>query len=51
MGLGGLTIQTAWLNDDTETTPLTTGARPWVAEFVLSSAVTEDPNRDLMVTV
>jgi parallel beta-helix repeat protein len=51
MGFASLTVQTADLSDDSDITPLATAPRPWLTAFVVSSAVAEDPNRDLVVAV
>jgi hypothetical protein len=52
MGLTtSLSVQVAPI-DDADATPLATVSRPWLSDFVVSSAVlTDDPNRDLAVVL
>jgi CSLREA domain-containing protein len=45
------TLQTADLSDGSDDQMLTALPRPWLQDFVVSSAVVEDPNRDVQVMV
>ncbi len=51
MGFAATFSVQAALADDTDSTPLTAASSPWLSDFVVSSAVADDPNRDVAVTV
>jgi hypothetical protein len=46
-----LSVSSAWLSDGSDEPLDAVPFRPWLQDFVGSSAVTDDPNRDLLVTV
>jgi hypothetical protein len=49
---GSFSVQTTTLGDTSDDQMLSTPSRPWLQDFVVSSAVlTDDPNRDLAVVL